>query len=94
MITVDIQTQDPCHTCRFSHLRQDRYMFQRPYVCSNKTRIDDVVNRCKILIDADRLREACYLLDKAATMKQMYDEKGFIEPDESIFTPYCFEKNK
>lgn len=87
----DIST-DPCFGCAFSALRQDRYMFERPFVCTNKERIADIVNRCKILIDAERLKEACHLLDKAATMKSTLDDKGFIEPDESVFTPYCFSK--
>lgn len=90
--TCHASSDDPCYGCAFARERQDRYMFERPFVCLNKDRINDIVNRCKILIDAERLKEACHLLDKAATMKSTLDDKGFIEPDESSFTPYCFTK--
>lgn len=83
---------DPCCGCLFAEERQDRYMFERYFVCKNKERINDIVNRCKILIDAERLKEACHLLGKAATMKSTLDDKGFIEPDDSTFTPYCYSK--
>ena len=91
-MNYDIMANDPCYRCAFASTRPDRCMFERPYVCLNKERINDIVNRCKILIDAERLKEACHLLDKASTMKSTFDDKGFIEPDDSLFTPYCYVK--
>lgn len=85
-------SDDPCYGCAFARERQDRHMFERHFVCTNKERISDLVNQCKILIDAERLKEACHLLDKAATMKSTLDDKGFIEPDSSALTPCCFIK--
>ena len=90
---VSVQKEnDPCHGCRFSLEREDMYLFDRPYVCTNESRISELVERTQTILDLGRLKEANVILGEACSRKDSFERYGWMEPEDTEMTPHCYEK--